>query len=72
MRSLRTRETVMLGYPIERVETYDGVGLLVETRYEVLSVDSGAVIGSRDCLRSAQNLVLTHELENATTPCRAA
>ena len=65
MRSLRVAETIMLGYTIERVESYDAMDLLEQTRYEALS-SNGAVIGSADTLRGAQNLVLTHELEIAT------
>lgn len=72
MRSVRVNESVMLGYPIERVEIYDAVGLLQETRYEVLCLESGAVIGNTETLRSAQNLVLTHELEIAAQRRRAA
>ena len=72
MRSVRVKESVMLGYPIERVDSYDTIGLLQETRYEVLRADDGAVIGNTDTLRSAQNLILTYELEIAAQRRRAA
>jgi hypothetical protein len=72
MRSVRIQESVMLGYSIERVQDYDAIGLLHETRYEVFCADSGAVIGNTETLRSAQNLILTYELEIAAQRRRAA
>ena len=65
MRSLRVTEKIMLGYSIERVENYDEIGLLQETRYEILSAASGEVIGNKDSLRGAQNFVIERELDLA-------
>jgi hypothetical protein len=62
---MRTKETVMLGYTIERVDSYDAVGLLQDTSYDILGANGNAVIGSHPNLRSAQNFVLWHELETA-------
>ena len=65
MRSLRVTEKIMLGYSIERVENYDEIGLLQETRYEILSSETGEVVGNKDTLRGAQNLVIERELDIA-------
>lgn len=65
MRCMRTKETVMLGYTIERVDCYDAVGLLQDTSYDVLAIRGDNVIGSHPNLRSAQNFVLWRELEVA-------
>lgn len=65
MRCMRTTETVMLGYTIERVDSYDAVGLLQDTSYDVLDTNGHAVIASHPSLRSAQNFVLWRELEVA-------
>lgn len=65
MRCMRTTETVMLGYTIERVDCYDAVGLLQDTSFDVLGANGGVVIASHPSLRSAQNFVLCRELEVA-------
>jgi hypothetical protein len=65
MRSLRVTEKIMLGYSIERVENYDEIGLLQETQYEILSSATGEVVGFKDTLRGAQNLVIERELDIA-------
>ena len=66
MHSVRTTETVMLGYPIERVDSVDASGLVWSTTYEVLSADGDNMIGGEHAtFRAAQNFVLWHELEAA-------
>lgn len=66
MHSVRTTETVMLGYTIERVDSVDASGLVWDTTYDVLSVDGNNMLGGEHpTLRAAQNFVLWHELEVA-------
>ncbi|HSE12589.1 MAG TPA: hypothetical protein VLB69_08140 [Rudaea sp.] len=66
MHSVRTTETVMLGYTIERVDSVDASGLVWNTTYEVLGTDGDSMIGGEHpTLRAAQNFVLWHELEVA-------
>lgn len=66
MHSVRTTETVMLGYTIERVDSVDASGLVWDTTYEVLGTDGDGMIGGEHpTLRAAQNFVLWHELEVA-------
>ena len=66
MHSVRTTETVMLGYTIERVDSVDASGLAWDTTYEVLSAAGDSVLGGEhSTLRGAQNFVLWHELEIA-------
>ena len=66
MHSVRTTETVMLGYTIERVDSVDANGLAWDTTYEVLSADGNTMLGGEHpTLHAAQNFVLWHELEVA-------
>lgn len=66
MHSVRTTETVMLGYTIERIDSVDASGLVWDTTYEVLSAEGDRMIGAEHpTLRAAQNFVLWHELEVA-------
>jgi len=62
---MRTTETIMLGYTIERVDCYDAVGLLQDTSYDVLGTNKHTVISNHPSLHSAQNFVLSRELEIA-------
>jgi hypothetical protein len=66
MHSVRTTETVMLGYTIERVDSVDANGLAWDTTFEVLSDDGTNMLGGyHPTLHAAQNFVLWHELEIA-------
>ncbi len=66
MHSVRTTETVMLGYTIERVDSVDACGLTWDTSYDVFSADGESMLGgAHPTLRAAQNFVLWHELEVA-------
>ena len=66
MHSVRTTETVMLGYTIERVDSVDANGLAWDTTYVVLGADGNTLLGGEHpTLRAAQNFVLWHELEVA-------
>ena len=66
MQSVRTTETVMLGYTIERVDSVDASGMTWYTSYDVLSADGDNMLGgAHPTLRAAQNFVLWHELEVA-------
>jgi len=66
MHSVRTTETVMLGYTIERVDSVDASGMAWDTTYDVLSANGGSMLGGEHpTLRAAQNFVLWHELEVA-------
>jgi hypothetical protein len=66
MQSVRTTETVMLGYTIERVDSVDASGLAWDTTFEVLGADGNSMLGGEHpTLRAAQNFVLWHELEVA-------
>jgi hypothetical protein len=62
MRSMRTAETNVLGYNIERVDEYDDVGLLRSMRHEVLCPQTGAVLASHKTRRAAERFVIAHEL----------
>jgi hypothetical protein len=62
MRSVRTREKDVLGYPIERVDDFDASGLLRSARYEVLCPLTHGVLATCTTLRAAQRFVLLHEL----------
>lgn len=66
MHSVRTTETVMLGYTIERIDSVDATGMVWDTAYDVLAIDGGKLLGGEHpTLRAAQNFVLWHELEVA-------
>ncbi len=64
MRSLRTPETTMFGYVIERIEDRDDLGLTDALCFEVLSPASGAVLASFPSRRDAECFVLRRELRN--------
>jgi hypothetical protein len=59
---MRTLETRMLGYAIERLDEFDDHGLPRSVRYEVLCPHTQAVLASRATLREARRFVLVHEL----------
>lgn len=66
MHSVRTTETVMLGYTIQRIDSVDASGLTWDTTFEVLGADGDSMLGGyHPTLRAAQNFVLWHELEVA-------
>ena len=65
MRSIRTSETTVLGYHIERLDEYEQSGMLKSIRYEVLCPHTGAVLGSHSSLRAAHKHVILHELRSA-------
>jgi len=66
MHSVRTTETVMLGYTIERVDSVDASGIAWDTTYDVLGANGDSMLGGQhQTLRAAQNFVLWHELEVA-------
>jgi len=66
MHSVRTTETVMLGYTIERIDSVDASGMTWDTTYDVFSADGNSMLGgAHPTLRAAQNFVLWHELEVA-------
>jgi len=65
MRSMRSIETRMLGYTIERLDEYDDTGLLRSIRFEVLCPRSGAVLASHPSMRAARKYVIVQELGGA-------
>jgi hypothetical protein len=66
MHSVRTTETVMLGYTIERIDSVDASGMTWDTTYDVFAADGNNMLGgAHPTLRAAQNFVLWHELEVA-------
>jgi hypothetical protein len=62
MRSLRTLEMTVLGYPIERIEEHDQLGIVGAARFEVLCPWSSAVLRNFVCVRQAKRYVLACEL----------
>jgi len=64
MRSLRTLETRVLGYSIERIDERDHLGTRA-TWYEVLCPDTGVVLGSGISRAEAERVVICRELEAA-------
>jgi hypothetical protein len=65
MRSMRSIESRVLGYGIERLDEYDDTGLLRSMRYEVMCPQTGAVLASHPSLRSARRCVILLEMRNA-------
>lgn len=65
MRTLRTLESRVLGYAIERVDERDHLGSFHASWYEVLCPDSGKVLGSCAVRADAERLVIRRELEQA-------
>ncbi len=64
MRTLRTPETTMFGYTIERLEDRDDLGLTDGSCFEVLSPVSGEVLASFPSRRDAESFVLQREMRN--------
>ena len=65
MRSMRSIESSVLGYGIERLDEYDDTGLLRSMRYEVMCPQTGAVLASHPSLRAARRQVILLELRAA-------
>ena len=81
MRKVRTFLGRMLGYTLERTETYNDVGLPTLIRFEVRCPHTGFVISSSPTLASARQCVIGRELNiaaaaqndgSSTTETRAA
>ena len=64
MRTLRTLETRVLGYTIERIDERDHLGTAA-TWYEVQCPETGAVLGSGQSRADAERLVIRRELDAA-------
>ncbi len=64
MRTLRTLETRVLGYTIERIDERDHLGTAA-TWYEVQCPETGAVLGSGHSRADAERLVIQRELDAA-------
>lgn len=62
MRSVRSVETRVLGYVIERLERYDSSGSLESRQYEIQCPHTGTKIGRHENLRMAKRAVILHEL----------
>ena len=62
MRCKRHPETRVFGYAIERLEEYDGAGLPLTPRFEVLCPRTGAVLGVFDDAQAAKRFAIVHEL----------
>jgi len=58
----RSNETLVLGYPIERIDEYSAAGALLRVRYDVLCPHTGAILGRYPDRRRAQEFVLHREL----------
>ncbi|MBL8298784.1 MAG: hypothetical protein JNN30_10615 [Rhodanobacteraceae bacterium] len=65
MRTLRTLESRVLGYAIERVDERDHLGTVRATWYEVLGPELGNVLGSCADRAGAERIVIRRELEQA-------
>lgn len=65
MRTLRTLETRVLGYVIERVDERDHLGTVGASWYEVLCPEHGNVLGSCAARADAERIVIRRELEQA-------
>ena len=65
MRTLRTLETRVLGYAIERIDERDHLGNVRATWYEVLCPEHGNVLGSCAARADAERIVIRRELEQA-------
>lgn len=70
MRTLRTLETRVLGYTIERVDERDHLGTLRASWYEVLCPQHGNILGSCAERSEAERLVIRRELEQARRALR--
>ncbi|WP_313919723.1 hypothetical protein [Tahibacter sp.] len=65
MRTLRTLETRVLGYAIERIDERDHLGTVRATWYEVLCPEHGNVLGTGATRADAERIVIRRELEQA-------
>ncbi len=65
MRMVRKTLSRMLGYTIERAETYDDAGLPKLIRFEVRCPHTGFVISSSPTLATARQCVIGRELSIA-------
>lgn len=65
MRKIRKILTRMLGYTIERAETYDASGLPKLIRFEVRCPHTGVVVSSSPTLAAARQCVIARELSIA-------
>ena len=77
MRKVRKTLSRMLGYTIERAETYDDGGLPLLIRFEVRCPHTGSVISKSPTLAAARECVIGRELtigpdEDASVASRAA
>lgn len=72
MRRMRTPETTVLGYRIERVDEYDDVGFLRSMHHQVLCPQSGALLASLATRRAAERFVVVRELGETAKKARAA
>lgn len=66
MRSVRSVETKVLGYVIERLDQYDVGGDLQSRQYEIQCPHTGNRIGRHANLRMAKRAVILHELHGLT------
>ena len=65
MRKVRTFLEHMLGYTLERTETYNDAGLPTLIRFEVRCPHTGFVISSSPTLSAARQCVIARELSLA-------
>ena len=65
MRMVRQTLSRMLGYIIERAETYDDAGVTTLIRFDVRCPQTGFVISSSPTLASARKCVIARELSIA-------
>ena len=84
MRNVRSVETNVLGYVIERLEQYGSSGDLESCHYEIRCPHTGTRLGPHVNLRMAKRAVILHELrgviddrrsqreQHETRPSRAA
>lgn len=66
MRSVRSVETRVLGYLIERLDQYDATGMLQSHAYEIQCPHTGRNLGRHANLRMAKRAVILHELRGIT------
>ena len=66
MRSVRSVETQVLGYLIERLDQYDATGMLQSHAFEIQCPHTGRKLGRHANLRMAKRAVILHELRGIT------
>ena len=66
MRRVRSVETRVLGYLIERLDHYDATGMLQSHVFEVQCPHTGRKLGRHANLRMAKRAVILHELRGIT------